>query len=799
MEIETVRQTLLVPFRRIALSALVLSAGVITCPASLISYYNFDDGATVTDQVGTNDGTVISDASFAADTPDGSPGALDLNGFSPQDYVRLGEAWPSGPDFEIGATNSFTISMWVRFEFSQRGIVTIKQDLTGGGGDRSGITFGINETDSPFLGLIHSSGGDDSANALGTTFHDVTTDQAVPFDQWTHMVATYDGATDALVMYVDGVAATTYTDGNGTSSMNPDGTNLTGGVGIIDLVDSNGSFTGFGASGNGPEDPSSAGDFTRLFYDGLLDDVAIWNNALSSNEIALLFSGTKPPELLADSDGDGMSDAYENGFDFLDPDDSSDADSDEDDDGLSNLEESQRGTAPDDEDSDDDGLNDGEEINTHGTNPLVADGDLDGLSDGEEINLHGTLPDNADTDGDTISDGEEVIPGTDGFETDPLARDTDGDTFDDNVEIAAGTDPTESTDFPEVVTGGLVSYYSFDDGETVTDQVGGNHGSVISSAEFSDLTPNGSGMSLDLGGNAPQDYVRIGPPSPDGPDFEIGSTNSLTISMWVNYTFSERGIVTIRQDLTSGGGDRSGLTFGLNGSGNPFVGLIHSSLADDSANGLGSTWHDVITDQVVPLSTWTHLAMTYESLTDTLRVYVDGVAATSYTDGNGGGSINPDGGNLTGGVGMIDFVDADGSFTGFGASGNGPEDASSAGDFTRLFYDGLLDEVGIWNTALPDEDIAELATGVAPPDLGGGGAPFQLTKIDFDFSNSSVVLTWNSRSGKTYGLESSTDLDNWSLIDDDIPSQGTSTSYTDRTVPDPEVVKGLFYQIREMP
>jgi hypothetical protein len=86
---------------------------------------------------------------------------------------------------------------------------------------------------------------------------------------------------------------------------------------------------------------------------------------------------------------------------------------DADGDGLSDDEEAARGTDPDDPDTDDDGLTDGQEV-AAGGNPLRADTDGDGLGDGEE----------------TVT-----------FLTDPLAADTDGDGFEDGAEVVLGTNP----------------------------------------------------------------------------------------------------------------------------------------------------------------------------------------------------------------------------------------------------------------------------------------------------------------------------------------------------------------------
>lgn len=89
-----------------------------------------------------------------------------------------------------------------------------------------------------------------------------------------------------------------------------------------------------------------------------------------------------------DSDGDGLSDAYERMI----------------------------GTDPFNPDTDGDGLFDGEEVLVYGTDPLNPDTDGDGLTDGEEVLIYGTDPLNWDTDGGGVSDGHEVIE--DG--TDPL-------------------------------------------------------------------------------------------------------------------------------------------------------------------------------------------------------------------------------------------------------------------------------------------------------------------------------------------------------------------------------------------
>jgi outer membrane protein assembly factor BamB len=116
-----------------------------------------------------------------------------------------------------------------------------------------------------------------------------------------------------------------------------------------------------------------------------------------------------------DNDEDGMPAWWENKF-ALSDDDDTDATTDLDLDGLSNLAEYLAKLNPSNEDSDDDNLTDFAEINTYLTDPLKADTDSDGLTDGDELNTHLTDPLDADSDDDLFSDGDELNY----YETDPL-------------------------------------------------------------------------------------------------------------------------------------------------------------------------------------------------------------------------------------------------------------------------------------------------------------------------------------------------------------------------------------------
>lgn len=143
-------------------------------------------------------------------------------------------------------------------------------------------------------------------------------------------------------------------------------------------------------------------DSTALsVYDGGTDWYVTTDTELGSGGMPVVWAnGSSSPfsvlaEIVLDTDGDGVINRL---------------DSDDDGDGLSDTDESSRGTDPLDSDSDDDGISDGDEVSA-GTNPLASDTDGDGLSDGEEATA-GTSPTDTDSDDDGVSDGQEVSDGS---------------------------------------------------------------------------------------------------------------------------------------------------------------------------------------------------------------------------------------------------------------------------------------------------------------------------------------------------------------------------------------------------
>ena len=129
-------------------------------------------------------------------------------------------------------------------------------------------------------------------------------------------------------------------------------------------------------------------------------------------------------------------------------------DEDDDNDGLTDTEEAEKGTDPLNPDSDGDGVKDGQEVKD-GTDPNKADSDGDGLTDGEEKD-HGTDPNSKDTDGDGYTDKEEVDAGSDPLDPNShpsYDKDSDGDGYSDKEEEKAGSDATDPKSTPNDLDG----------------------------------------------------------------------------------------------------------------------------------------------------------------------------------------------------------------------------------------------------------------------------------------------------------------------------------------------------------
>jgi len=288
---------------------------------------------------------------------------------------------------------------------------------------------------------------------------------------------------------------------NGANKKNADGVTATNQTGTDTLLLDRDGLTDRYERRHSKTDPRSPdSDSTRTATDeaanGILDGYEDFDDdALNTRQEQL--TGTDP--FKNDTDGDGLSDAYEFKFTNTNPqlvdtddDGTTDPAEDPDKDGLTNREERTASTLPQLNDTDGDRVPDGREValgadprspdsdgdtltdyrelqlgtnltdtdtdndgvldpaevqydvlnetladtDGDGANDAIDDVDADGLSNSAEIQGQTRLTNN-DTDGDGLLDGNESSIGTD-----PLQSDTDNDSLTDPTELELGTDPT---------------------------------------------------------------------------------------------------------------------------------------------------------------------------------------------------------------------------------------------------------------------------------------------------------------------------------------------------------------------
>lgn len=104
-----------------------------------------------------------------------------------------------------------------------------------------------------------------------------------------------------------------------------------------------------------------------------------------------------------------------------------------------------------------------------------------------------------------------------------------------------------------------------------------------------------------------------------------------------------------------------------------------------------------------------------------------------------------------------------------------------AGDVAHNAIRGRIDDFAVFGNALSEEEIARLAAGESPLTITGLLSELAITDITLDEGD--VVLTWNSRDGAVYAIETSVDLQSpWTEVSDGVGAQGDSTTL--RITPD---------------
>jgi len=223
---------------------LAVSLSATAVRASIIAYWKFDTGAGPTpNEVAFGDATPVNSAGYDADTPDGGGfSASTAAAVAPFDWFAVGDV------AYLDGANQFTISAWVNpsniITAATRHLVVTKDQSYEFGFENGGFTLRINN------------GARNISTGLVTG--------VLPDGNWHHIAVVYNNP--AVNYYLDGVLF--------EAVFNPDNSFPN------DVAQS----LGFG---NRPDEPNPV-DQSDLQFFGLFDEISLWDNPLTPEELARL-------------------------------------------------------------------------------------------------------------------------------------------------------------------------------------------------------------------------------------------------------------------------------------------------------------------------------------------------------------------------------------------------------------------------------------------------------------------------------------------------------------------------------
>jgi hypothetical protein len=231
---------------------------------------------------------------------------------------------------------------------------------------------------------------------------------------------------------------------------------------------------------------------------------------------------------------------------------------------------------------------------------------------------------------------------------------------------------------PSLSMGSLVAWYPLD-GDASDASGNGFDGFVVGGGiSFGQAGANGAtGQSADFTGTG---HIEI----PWDPAL---NTQDFTVTLWANADLagggSFRSPITNRDDVAPGGAFRHGWIIYNNSAGN------WSFWNGGGTSGDGA-WN-VADGPAVATNAWTHVAITYDSATNTKVIYINGVAVSTTNPV----AFSPNNGDLLDGFPHT-HENEDLHI------GGGGDDGSA------FRWDGLIDDVSIWDEALDQAAIQDI-------------------------------------------------------------------------------------------
>jgi len=239
----------------IALSAVFLVGTALSSQSAMVGYWNFDDGSANDSSGNANNGTFQNGASATANVANATAGTMSLSVSGGSQHVLV----PHDPSLSL--STEITITAWVNPVGSNWGGILAKSPSDGGGANHSG-NYELrlqNNAGQNFQWLYEAGPGVNSTITLAGGV-------GPAIGQWSHIALTHDSAGN-FSLYINGVQTST----------------AVAGTAFGQLTNSNPLYLG-----------SRADLFTT--FNGHLDEISIWDEALSPQQIADIHANGVIPE-----------------------------------------------------------------------------------------------------------------------------------------------------------------------------------------------------------------------------------------------------------------------------------------------------------------------------------------------------------------------------------------------------------------------------------------------------------------------------------------------------------------------
>jgi hypothetical protein len=208
----------------------------------LVGYWPFNGNAN--DESGNGNNGTVNGATLTTDRFGNVNTSYSFNGSS--NWIEISH----NSNFDFETPNSITISTWIKTSMTSGAVFVQKQ--SGVGNTQNGVNCGILNLNGSLCGVSKKTNGIQSLIASPATVSNN--------NSWHHFVYCFSGG--YAKTYLDGVLISSQTDAG--SIVGNSTTNLIFGYGL---------------------------PLNNFFYNGRLDDIGIWNRALTAQEITALYSG----------------------------------------------------------------------------------------------------------------------------------------------------------------------------------------------------------------------------------------------------------------------------------------------------------------------------------------------------------------------------------------------------------------------------------------------------------------------------------------------------------------------------